>query len=214
LLAAIGLGGVFPEARLSAAIGLSIGPAVLFGCGIVYLDPAESMWPIVLPVILLFSWPVPLMACGISSLLPHAWPHRAVYFVALVGALIVGALLPDIQNAWRHRLESKTVPDLLKQIYDAEMIYRSRQPEGNFACDGTLLPGAPGKLGWTHSEESPTINKYLRVRYYNIRLDCRNPMNPRSFGITASSNDGHIHAPRLSIDETGKLVVVPWANIH
>jgi hypothetical protein len=121
----------------------------------------------------------------------------------------IGALLPNLQDAWRQSFETKTLPGILKQIHDAEIIYRARQPERNFACDGTMLPGAAGKLGWAHSDENPTINNYIRVKYYNIRLDCPNVIHPRSFGITASSNDGYIHAPLLSMDETGKLVVVP-----
>ncbi len=54
------------------------------------------------------------------------------------------------------------------------------------------------------------IKKYFRVQYYNIRLDCSNEIDPHSFRITASSNEGFIHAPVLSMNETGKLVVVPW----
>jgi len=210
LLGAIGLAGVFPEARLSAAFGLAMAPAVIFCYEIFYLHAAESMWPIVLPILLFLSWPVPLIGSGISRLLTRSWLPATVYSVALTSALVIGALLPIINNAWRQRLETKTVPGLLKQIYDAEMIYSARQPDGNFTCDGTLLPGVAGNLGWTHSDERPKINRYLRFQYYNIRLDCPNATNPRSFGITASSNNGYIHAPGLSMDETGKLVVVPW----
>jgi len=94
------------------------------------------------------------------------------------------------------------------------MIYKASQPDGNFACDGTLLPGAVGKLGWAHSTENASINQYLRVWYYNIRLDCPSTINPRSFGITASSNNGNIHAPLMYMNENGKLSVAPWSNDH
>ena len=40
---------------------------------------------------------------------------RAAYFVALAGVLIVGVLLPDLQNLWLRRVETKTVPELLKR---------------------------------------------------------------------------------------------------
>jgi len=89
------------------------------------------------------------------------------------------------------------------------MIYSAGQSDGNFACDGTRLLGAAGKLGWDHGDSS-TIKKYLRVEYYNIRLDCPNEINPRSFGITADSNNGSIRAPLLYMNETGKLSVAPW----
>jgi len=53
VLAAIGLAGALPEAWLSAAIALAIAPALIFCYEIVYLHPAESMWPVVLPLVLL-----------------------------------------------------------------------------------------------------------------------------------------------------------------
>lgn len=55
LLGTIGLAGIFPEVRSYAAIGPGIAPAVVFCYVIVYLNAAESMWPIVLPMILLCS---------------------------------------------------------------------------------------------------------------------------------------------------------------
>src|SRR5271169_1811437 len=209
LLAGIGLAGIFPEVQFSATIGLCLGPTVVFCIEVVVLHPAESMWPIVLPMIFLFSWPVPLLGSGISRLLTRTWLPRAVYVVALTSALVIGVLLPNIQNAKRQKFETETVPELPKQIYNAEMIYSARQPDGNFACDGTLLPGAVGKLGWDHGDSS-TTKKYLRVEYYNISLDCPNEINPRSFGVTADSNNGYIHAPHLYMNETGKLSVAPW----
>jgi hypothetical protein len=125
----------------------------------------------------------------------------------MASALLVGALLPNLQNMQRQRVETKTVPRLLKQIYDAEMAYSAGQPSADFACDGTLLPGAAGKLEWQHANNS-TLRNYLSVKYYTIHLDCLNGY-PRSFRLTASSHEGYIPAPDLSIDSTGKLVVGP-----
>ncbi len=207
LLGGIGLAGIFPEARLSAAIGLGIAPTLIVSVQ-VYLHPYNSMWPIALPMVFLLGFPAPLIGGGISRLLTRTKVHRIVYIVALTGALVIGAFWPSIQNAKRQKFETETVPRLLKQIYDAEIVYRAHQPDGNFACDGSLLPGAAGTMGWDHGEGS-MIKKYLRVQYYTIRLDCSNEINPRSFGITASSNEGSIHAPVLSMNETGKLVVEP-----
>jgi hypothetical protein len=51
LLASIGLAGIFPEARPISAIGLGLGPTLVFCIEVVILDPAESMWPVVLPFI-------------------------------------------------------------------------------------------------------------------------------------------------------------------
>ena len=207
LLAAIGLAGVLPEAWLSAAIALGIAPSLVFCYEIVYLHPAESMWPVVLPLLVLFSFPAPLIGSSLTKLLMRIRLPQAVYVVALTGALIIGAFLPNLQNLWLRRVETVTVPRLLKQIYEAEMTYSARQPEGNFICDGTLLPGAAGKLGWHNGNSS--INKYLVVDFYTISLDCPNEMNPRSFRLTADSNEGYIPAPRLSIDMNGKLIVMP-----
>ncbi len=106
------------------------------------------------------------------------------------------------------------MPWILKQIYDAEMMYRALQPDENFACDGTLLPGAAGKLGWAHRDESPTVTHCLGVEYHNIRLDCPKAINPHSFEVMAFSKDGNIHAPLLTINETGNLVVVLWPDTH
>jgi len=108
----------------------------------------------------------------------------------------------------RQRVETKTVPRLLKQIHDAEMTYSAGQPSGNFACDGTWLPGAAGRLKWDHANDSKLRN-YLFVKYYTIRLDCLNDSYPRSFRLNAFSHEGYIPAPDLSMDTTGKLVVGP-----
>jgi hypothetical protein len=211
LLCGIGLAGIFPKAWQGATIGLAIAPTLIMSV-VFYRHPGESMWPIVLPMIFLYSLPAPLIGSGISALLKRTRLPRAVYSLTLTFALVIGALLPNIQNAQRQRFQTEKVPGILKQIYDGEMIYSARQPDGNFACEGTLLPGAAGKMGWAHSDESPTVNNYLRVEYYNIRLDCPNAIKPHRFRVTAFSNDGNIHAPRLTMNETGELVVVPRPN--
>ena len=208
LLAGIGLAGIFREAQFSAAFGLGLGPTVVFFIEVVVLHPAESMWPVVLPLVFLFSFPVPIIGSTISSLLLRTRVPRAVYLVTVASALLVAAFLPNLQNVQRQRLETKTVPRLLKEIHDAEITYSAGQPSGNFACDGTLLPGAAGKLEWDHANDS-TLRNYLSVKYYTIRLDCLNDSYPRSFRLNASSHEGYIPAPDLSMDTTGKLVVGP-----
>ena len=99
------------------------------------------------------------------------------------------------------------VPKLLKQIYEAEMIYSAHDPEGNFTCDGTHLPGTAGKLGWRHGNGSKVT--YFVVDFYTISLDCPSEINSRSFRLTAESNEGYIPAPQLSMDMSGKLTVKP-----
>jgi hypothetical protein len=207
LLGGIGLAGLFDEAWLVAVIGLGLAPTLIVGIE-VFRHPAESMWPIALPMVFFLGFPAPLIGGGISGLLTLTKVHRMVSIVALTGALVIGALWPIIQNAKRQKLETETMPRLLKQIYDAEIVYRAQRPDGSFACDGSLLPGAAGTLGWEHGDGS-MIKKYLRVQYYTISLDCSNEMNPRGFAITASSNEGSIHVPVLSMNVTGKLVVEP-----
>jgi hypothetical protein len=65
---------------------------------------------------------------------------------------------------------------------------------------------ATGKLGWSHLGGS-TMNNYLFVQHYTIRLDCPNDM--RGFRVRAFSHDFHVPAAQFSMDETGKLVVEP-----
>lgn len=207
VLAAIGLAGVFPEAWLSASIALGIAPTLVFCYEIVYRHPAESLWPVVLPLVLLLSLPAPLIGGAVSKFLMRIRFSRVIFFVVLTGALIIGVLLPNLQDLWLRRVETVTVPTLLKQIYEAEMSYSARQPAGNFTCDGTLLPGAAGKLGWHHGDSS--MIAYLVVDFYTISLDCPSDVNPPSFRLTADSNEGYIPAPQLSMDMNGKLMVEP-----
>jgi len=208
LLAGIGLAGIFREAQFSATFGLGLGPTVVFFVEVVVLHPAESMWPVVLPLVFLLSFPVPIIASTISGILLRTRVPRAVCFVTVASALLVAALLPNLQSMQRQRVETKTVPRVLKEIHDAEITYSAGQPNGNFACDGTLLPGAAGKLEWDRANDS-TLRNYLFVKYYTIRLDCLNNSYPRSFRLNASSHEGYIPAPDLSMDTTGKLVVGP-----
>jgi hypothetical protein len=207
LLEGIGVPGIFSEDQLSAAIGLGVAPTLIESVEI-YLHPYMSFWPIVLPLIFLFTFPAPLMGYGISRLLKRSQLPWMVYLVPLTGALAIGALLPNIQNTQRQTLETKTVPGLVRQIYSAEMLYSAHRTDGAFACDGTLLPGAVGNLGWVQNGVL-TNKKYLIIQHYTISLDCPNETTPRSFGVKAFLNDGHLPGASYSMDQTGKLVVEP-----
>jgi hypothetical protein len=100
LLVAIGLAGMFPEAWQAAAIALAAAPTLVFCYEIVYLHPAESMWPVVLPLVFLSSFPAPIIGTSISSsLLTRTRIPRVVYFIALAGALIIGLLLPKLHRS-------------------------------------------------------------------------------------------------------------------
>jgi hypothetical protein len=115
---------------------------------------------------------------------------------------VIATFLPNIQNTQRYHLIEK-VPELLKQIYAAEIVYRTSQ--GSFTCDGTLLSGTAGKLGW----RGTTTNDYFTIQHYTIMLHCPKEINPQSFRVGASSHDFNVRSPSFSIDETGKLVVEP-----
>jgi hypothetical protein len=208
LLCGIGLAGIFPEAWLSAAIVLALAPTLTASVEVyLHIDPSD-MWPIGLALILFFSFPTPFIGGCIGRLLSRTRLPRKAYFVALLSTLVIGALLPTIQNAQRQRLETKEVPGLIEQIYDAEMVYKSLQPDGNFACDGTLLPGTVGKLEWVHIGDS-TTKKYLVIQNYTMSVDCPNEISPHSFAVRAFSHDAGVPAARYTMDETGKLVVEP-----
>jgi hypothetical protein len=103
LLAAIGLAGLFSELWQTAAIvlGLGVAPSLIFCYEIAYLHPAESMWPVVLPMVFLFSFPAPIIGIGIGRLLMHTRPSRMIYFVALLGALFIGIFLPNLTGVYR-----------------------------------------------------------------------------------------------------------------
>ncbi|MEN3339850.1 MAG: hypothetical protein V7647_3526 [Acidobacteriota bacterium] len=212
LLGGIGLAGMLPGARLSVALGLCTAPLLVESIRTwlhVSRDPTCcSLWPIGLVLALFFGLPGPLIGSGISRLLTRIRLPRTVYAVPLTMALVIGALLPSLQHKERQRLETEIVPGLLKQIYDAEMVYRAGQPNGIFTCEGDRLPGAAGKLGWSTVTGS-TMNKYLFIQHYTISLDCPNDISPRGFRVRASSHEFHMPAPKFSMDETGKLVVEP-----
>ncbi len=209
LLAAIGFAGIFStRSQIAAvAVGLALAPTVVFCYEVVYLHPAESMWPVVLPLVFFASLPAPIIGSGFSGLFGRIRTLQPVYFIALASALIIGVSLPGLTNPRSETFESEAVPGLLKQIYEAEVSYRAHQPHNTFACDGTLLTGPAGKLGWVAS--GPTLKKFLVIKYYNVSLDCPSETIPRSFRVSAYSRNGRILAPRLSIDETGHLLVQP-----
>jgi hypothetical protein len=212
LLAGIGLAGIFHEAWLSAAIGLVLAPilveTVQTGLHLSRDPSCCNLWPIGLAAVFFFGLPAPLLGSGIGLLAVRGRLPRVAYFAPLVGALAIGMLLPNIQTAQRQRLETETIPSLLRQIYDAETSYRTSQPGGNFACDGALLPGSAGKLAWTHIGES-SLKKYLMVQQFTIRLDCPNEIGSRDFQLRAFSHDVNYHASSFSMDETGRLIVQP-----
>lgn len=213
LLGGIGLAGVFPGSRLSAAVGLGLGPFLIASvqtCLEIFRDPTCcNLWPIGLVMVLFFGFPAPLIGVAIGRLLSRTRLPWFVYFVALAGSLLIGAALPDIENAQQRRLETEELPALMKRIYEAEMAYRARHPDKFFACDGTRLPGV-GKLPWSKldwSKPDPT-KKMLIVKNYTVRLDCPNDISPRSFRVTAfPHNFADRDRPTFSIDETGKLTV-------
>ena len=100
LLAAVGLAGIFPEAWQAATISLALAPTLVFCYAIVYLHPAESMWPVVLPMIFLFSFQAPIIGTSLtSSFLTHTRLPQVVYFLALAGALIIGVALPNLHRS-------------------------------------------------------------------------------------------------------------------
>jgi hypothetical protein len=100
LLTAVGLAGIFPEAWQAAAISLALAPTLVFCYEIVYLRPAESMWPVVLPLIFLFSFPAPIIGTSLSSgLLTRTRLSLVVYVLALAGALIIGVGLPNLHRS-------------------------------------------------------------------------------------------------------------------
>jgi MFS family permease len=95
LLAGIALAGLIPEASLIATIALAIAPSLVFCYEVVYLHPAESMWPVVLPMLFLFSFPAPIIGSTIARLLVGTRFPRTVSLIALTSALVIGFLLPN-----------------------------------------------------------------------------------------------------------------------
>jgi hypothetical protein len=175
LLGGIGFAGVFREAPLSAAAGMGLAPFMVASVQ-TYLHFARDptccgLWPVGLVMVLFFALPAPLVGGGIGHFLMRSQLARIVSFVPLISALVIGALLPNLQNAERQSFETGIVPGLLKQIHDAEMAYSALQPDGKFACDGTLLPGAAGKLAWFDGY-GKTIKNVLITEHYSVVIDC------------------------------------------
>ncbi|HUS06018.1 MAG TPA: hypothetical protein VMZ52_06980 [Bryobacteraceae bacterium] len=207
LLAGIGVAGAFAAAWPWAVFGLST--AGFVGAGVqTYLDISKdprccNIWPIGLVLWLILGFPAPWLGGAIVRGLRGARIPRFLYVAVLTGALVIGASLPRIQKAEYDRLETQSIPSLLKRIYAAEMAYRATRPDTTFACDGTQLPEV-GKAGWSHTT-GQTINNLLIVQDYSVSLDCPNYTSPHSFRVTAFSRTQR--GPTFSIDETGQLVV-------
>lgn len=99
MLAAIALAGLVPGASLVATVALAIAPSLVFCYEVVYLHPAESMWPVVLPIVFLFSFPAPIIGGTIARLLTRTrFPHT-LSLLALTSALIIGFLLPNLRKS-------------------------------------------------------------------------------------------------------------------
>ena len=109
LLGGIGLAGVFPNARLSAAVAFGIAPFLVESFQTflhLFSDPTCcGLWPIGLVMVLFFGLPAPVIGSGISRLLMRTRLPRAVYFIPLTACLVIGALLPNIQRAQFQRLK-------------------------------------------------------------------------------------------------------------
>jgi hypothetical protein len=213
LLAGVGLAGVFRGQWLIALIGLILGP-VLYETAVVARNLARDstccgLWPIGLAMVLAFCLPAPLLGGLIGVCLMRGGRLPQVVSVCAIGAaLAIGAFLPRFQKAGLQRLESQTIPQLLRQIHDAEMTYSASQADGTFACDGSKLPGAGGKLAWypTHQQGNTT---FVIVGEYSVTLECLNDTQPRGFRLRAAPSFPSVRADRLSMDQSGVLVVVP-----
>ena len=133
LLGGIGLAGVFPEARLSAAVAFGIAPFLVESVQTflqISRDPTCcGLWPIGLAMVLFFGLPAPLIGTGISRLLMRTRLPRAVYLIPLTGCLVIGALLPNIQRAQFQRLGTETVPGPLKQTQERNVGHASEVAE-------------------------------------------------------------------------------------
>ena len=178
LLAGFGLTGLFPLATGSVTQGLVLGPVLLESVRTA-LDMARdssccNLWPIGLVLVFLFALPGPVLGRVIRRLLRPAQFPRGVFVAALIAGFLFGATAPGLERLRNHSIETEQVPQLLKQIHAAEMAYQSRQSNGSFACDGKLLPGAAGKLGWTHTAGTKLYN-LLFVRYYMWCSNARIP---------------------------------------
>jgi hypothetical protein len=212
-LAGVGLAGVFPATWRSAAAGLALGP-VLFETAVIAQHVARdstccNLWPIGLAAILFLSLPGPLLGgvIGVSLLRRKALP--AVTFPSAIAiALVIGGLLPHFQQASLRRLEKQTVPQLLREIHDAEMAYSASQPNGLFACEGTALPGAAGRLAWYPAHLSERTS-FFTVGEYSVTLECLNDAQPRGFRLRAAPSYPAVRADRLSMDQSGVLVIIP-----
>jgi hypothetical protein len=98
LLAGIALAGLIPEASLISTIALAIAPSLVFCYEVVYLHPAESMWPVMLPLLFLFSFPAPIIGSTMAKLLMRTRFPRTLSLIALTSALVIGFLLPLLRK--------------------------------------------------------------------------------------------------------------------
>jgi hypothetical protein len=57
---------------------------------------AESMWPVVLPMVFLLSFPAPIIGSTIAGLLIRTRFSRTPFLIELTCALVIGLLLPNL----------------------------------------------------------------------------------------------------------------------
>ena len=108
------------------------------------------------------------------------------------GELLVN---PHAEAVYRNRIETREIPALLRRVHEAELSYRTAQPDKTFTCDGAQLPGL-GAVRWAPKD-------VLHVDASEVKLDCQGQGRPRSIRITGEYGTPAIVS--MSIDETGTI---------
>jgi hypothetical protein len=207
LLAALGIGGLFPGGWLVGTVGMGIVPFLSEGIR-TYLalsrDPSCcNLWPIGLAMWLVLGFPAPIIGGALGRTLHRVRIPRALYFIPLAGGLAIGALLPRLQSA-EYRSVVQQMPSLLQRIYQAQLSYQAARPDHTFACDGRQLPDV-ATLRWTSAGGHTA--RLLIVGHYSVVLECRDAQHTDRFRVRAFSRHNRTRTdPAFLIDQTGQLL--------
>lgn len=212
-LTGLGIAWFFSDAWLTAALSTGVAPFLLrivqIFLGAIDLhfregirNPfSDAVWPIVLLGDLVFGLPAPFIGGVIGHLLSRMGLSRRLCLIPLIGSFGICISMCLIQQAELRGIETKEIPTVMQQVYEADISYSTRQPDKAFTCDLHQLPQL-AKLDWVYQ---PYLS-IIVVQNYTMHLECPHEVRPQSFCLWAHSHEPTQPGPTFWIDQRGKLV--------
>ena len=132
LLAGFGFAGFFSVGPQIAAVtvGLMVGPTLVYSSEIMDQFPTQFISLLLLPAVFLFSVPPAVLGTFAGVRPVGVRTIRSVHVIAFASALILGVAVPEVKNRQSRTFQTAFKPNLLKEIYSAEMSYRMQLADG------------------------------------------------------------------------------------